>query len=235
MRQDRRISHLSRELGGPPTELHALVHSVGDHVQLGQVAQRERQQPPVIRRLQDRDRLVGGAFGGRPVAVPPVDTRQPTQRGAEGAFQVLKDRPRPLGRVLAAGLKRAGAPVLEREKAVEDAGLREVRKLSANLRPLVVIAMIAPLLGLLGTVYGIIQAFSEVAFHGGQGKPEQLAAGLSQALITTAAGLTIAVPTQAAYYWLRAKIDRFVRRAEDSYDELLTAFERKQGEAGGVA
>ena len=158
-----------------------------------------------------------------------------TQRGTEGAFQVLKDRPRPLGRVLQAGLQRAGSPLLEREKAVEDAGLREVRRLSANLRPLVVIAMIAPLLGLLGTVYGIIQAFSEVAFHGGQGKPEQLAAGLSQALITTAAGLTIAVPTQAAYYWLKARIERFVRRAEDSYDELHVAFERRQGEAGGVA
>jgi biopolymer transport protein ExbB len=91
--------------------------------------------------------------------------------------------------------------------------------------------MIAPLLGLLGTVYGIIQAFSEVAFRQGQGKPEQLAAGLSQALVTTAAGLTIAVPAQAAYFWLKSKVDRFVRRAEDSYDELDAALERLPREA----
>src|SRR5262245_1262154 len=73
-------------------------------------------------------------------------------KGPAGALALCAEKPRPLGRVLQAGLQRADAPVLEREKAVEDAGLREVRRLSANLRPLVVVGMIAPLLGLLGTV-----------------------------------------------------------------------------------
>ncbi len=181
-------------------------------------------------------RLREGELGSRSYARAILDAL--TQRGTDGALARIAEEPRPLGRVLQAGLQRAAAPVLEREKAVEDAGFRESRKLAANLRPLVVIAMIAPLLGLLGTVYGIIQAFSEVAFHGGQGKPEQLAAGLSQALLTTAAGLTIAVPAQAAYFWLKAKVDRFTRRAEDSYDALHVTLEkmpRAGFETGGAA
>lgn len=140
--------------------------------------------------------------------------------GPPEALRVCAAEPRPLGRVLGAGLARASGPVLEREKAVEDAGAREVKRLASNLKPLVVIAMIAPLLGLLGTVLGMIEAFFEVAVRGGQGKPEQLAGGIGQALVTTAAGLSIAIPVQAAYYWLRGRIDRFVRRSEDAYLEL---------------
>jgi len=121
----------------------------------------------------------------------------------------------PLTRILAAGLKMAGRPFLEVEKSVEDAGTREVKRLSANLRPLVVVAAIAPLLGLLGTVWGMIQAFSNLAVQ--VGKPELLATGISQALITTATGLSIAIPTQAAYFFFKSRIDRFVHRVEDFY------------------
>jgi len=186
----------------------------------------------VERTLRLRDGELGSKSYGRSI----VDAF--VSQGAPGAAALCNERPRPLGRVLLAGIQRAGAPLLEREKAVEDAGLREMKRLSANLKPLVVVGMLAPLLGLLGTVYGIIQAFTEVAFHSGQGKPEQLAAGLSQALITTAAGLSIAVPTQAAYFWLKSKVDRFVRRAEDSYGELQEALERggrPSAESGGAA
>lgn len=123
----------------------------------------------------------------------------------------------PLTRILAAGLKMAGRPFLEVEKSVEDAGMREVKRLSANLRPLVVVAAIAPLLGLLGTVWGMIQAFSNIAVQESLGKPELLASGISQALITTATGLSIAIPTQAAYFYFKSRIDRFVHRVEDFY------------------
>ena len=123
-------------------------------------------------------------------------------------------------RILAAGLRRAEAAVLEREKAVEDAGAREVDRLSANLRPLVVIGMIAPLLGLLGTVWGMIEAFSVISAGDGLGSPEALAGGISQALVTTAAGLAVAIPAQAAYYFFKSRIDAFVRRTEDLYEEV---------------
>jgi biopolymer transport protein ExbB len=122
--------------------------------------------------------------------------------------------------VLSAGLRRAGSPLPEIEKAVEDAGSREVRKLNANLRPLSVVITIAPLLGLLGTVWGMVVAFIQIASAEGLGKPEQLADGISQALITTVAGLVIAIPTQAAYYWFRGRIDRWVREAEAMFDRF---------------
>ena len=157
--------------------------------------------------------------------------------GPAAALSLCRERPRPLARILGAGLSRFGSPVLEMEKAVEDAGQRELRKLSANLRPLVVVAVIAPLLGLLGTVWGIMQAFRAIG-EGGIGRPEMLSYGISQALVTTAAGLAIAIPTQAAYYYFRGRIDAFVRGAEDVYlqlDEKLAPHRRPQLPAGGAA
>src|SRR4029078_2923114 len=86
---------------------------------------------------------------------------------------------------------------------------RELRGLLSSLRPLSVIAVTAPLLGLLGTVIGIIIAFGDIALSDAMGKPEALAVGIAQALVTTATGLAVAIPTQAAYYWLRAGLDLF--------------------------
>jgi biopolymer transport protein ExbB len=131
----------------------------------------------------------------------------------------------PLARILATRLTHATRPFLEMEKAVEDAGSREVKALTTSLRVLTVIAMIAPLLGLLGTIFGMIQAFINVALRQGLGKPELLASGIAQALITTAAGLTIAIPVQAAYFYFRARIDRFSREAETAYDRLSAALD----------
>ena len=112
--------------------------------------------------------------------------------GVDQGLEACEQGGTPLDRVLGAALSYANAPMLEREKAVEDMGNREVRRLSANLQPLVTVAMIAPLLGLLGTVWGMIEAFSSIAVRNGLGNPETLAAGISQALVTTAAGLAIA-------------------------------------------
>jgi len=149
--------------------------------------------------------------------------------GRQRALELCAAKPSPLARVLSSALARWSEPPLEREKAVEDAGLREVRRLSAGLRPLVVVTAIAPLLGLLGTVWGMILAFSTVARAEGLGRPELLADGISQALITTAAGLVIAIPTQAAYFWLKGRIERFARAAEDLYGELAAALESAEG------
>lgn len=140
--------------------------------------------------------------------------------GPTAAIQACEREPRPLGRILRSGLVRAGSPLLEREKAVEDAGARELKHLNARLKPLAIVAVLAPLLGFLGTVFGMIEAFISIALDQGLGKPELLAAGISQALVTTAAGLCVAIPAQAAYFWLRARVERFARRVEDLYVEL---------------
>ncbi len=141
--------------------------------------------------------------------------------GPATAIQLCESSKTPLSRILQASISRREEPFLEMEKVVEDTGTREVQRLSAGLRPLVVVAMIAPLLGLLGTVWGMIGAFTNIAVQDGLGKPEMPAGGISQALITTAAGLAVAIPTQAAYYYFRSRIDRFARLAEDTHQILL--------------
>lgn len=156
-----------------------------------------------------------GCLGTRKLGDSILDTLR--ESGASEALEVAEDSKTPLGRIFVEALKRVRSPYTEMEKAVEDAGAREVKRLSANLRPLVVVGMISPLLGLLGTVWGMIDAFKNVALNEGLGKPELLAAGISQALVTTAAGLAIAIPAQAAYFYFRAKIEKFTRQTEDAY------------------
>ena len=115
----------------------------------------------------------------------------------------------PLGRVLAAALTnrdRGRAIMMER---VEDTGRHVVHELERFLNTLGTIASISPLLGLLGTVTGIIRAFNAVML-GGMGDPRMLAGGISEALITTAGGLAVAIPSFIAYRYLRGKVERIV-------------------------
>ncbi len=184
----------------------------------------------VERSMRLRSTHVGGARHGNKV----LDALE--QSGPDGAIQTCEGRENSMSRVLLAGLRRLGKPYAEREKAVEDAALREVRTLSSNLRPLMVVSVLSPLLGLLGTVWGMILAFGEIATADGIGKPEVLAQGISQALITTAVGLAVAIPSQAAYYWFRSRVDKFVRTTElvytDISDFVATGQRPHHGEAG---
>lgn len=149
--------------------------------------------------------------------------------GAESALQLCEQNRSSMARVIAAGLKRVNVSPAEVEKAVEDAGHREVKNLAANLKPLEVLAVLSPLLGLLGTVVGMILAFSSLALKQGRGNPELLAAGISHALITTASGLLIAVASQAVYYVFRSKIERFVRATEDVYARVSDSLLERAG------
>jgi biopolymer transport protein ExbB len=136
-------------------------------------------------------------------------------RGAHAALDVCEGhRGKPLARIVAAGLGRIDTDFAEREKVVEDVAHAEVRALSRNLRPLFLVWLVAPLLGLLGTVWGMIEAFSNIAMEEGLGKPELLAAGIYRALTTTAAGLVVAIPAICAYWYLQGRIERFASRAE---------------------
>ena len=168
----------------------------------------------VERAIRLRDRELGSTSYGRTI----LDAL--AAGGPARALEACEREPLALGRILHAGLQRAGRPLLEREKAVEYAGARELQRLNSRLRPLAIVSVMAPLLGFLGTVFGMIQAFLTIALEQGLGKPELLAAGISQALVTTAAGLCVAIPAQAAYYWFRSRVERFARRTEDLYQEL---------------
>ena len=119
----------------------------------------------------------------------------------------------PLGRVLAAALAnrdRGREIMMER---VQDTGRHVVHELERFLNSLGTIASISPLLGLLGTVTGIIRAFNAVML-GGMGDPRMLAGGISEALVTTAGGLAVAIPAFIAYRYLRGKVERIVIEME---------------------
>jgi biopolymer transport protein ExbB len=105
-------------------------------------------------------------------------------------------------------------------KAMEDAAGREAEKIKRSVRPLSVIAGVCPLLGLLGTVYGMIDAFQRTADAGGAAKTSDLANGIYEALVSTAAGLTIAIPVLLLFHWLSTRADRAI----DHIDETGTAF-----------
>jgi biopolymer transport protein ExbB len=117
----------------------------------------------------------------------------------------------PLARIFATVVDHMHMPTERLEKEVEEAGRREIIGLKKNLRVLAVIANIAPLLGLLGTIFGMITAFQTVAASGeALGRTEALAKGIYEALITTAAGLIVAIPTIIAFHAFNAKIDGMV-------------------------
>ncbi len=124
------------------------------------------------------------------------------------------------GHVLKAGIQWRHEGYQAVSKAIEDAGAREADKMTRSLRPLSVIAGVCPLLGLLGTVYGMIDAFQRTAESGGAAKPADLANGIYEALVSTAAGLTIAIPVMLLFQWLAGRADRAI----DHIDEVGTEF-----------
>jgi len=138
----------------------------------------------------------------------------------------------PLGRVLAAGLAnrhRSREAMMER---LEDAGRHVIHELERFLTTLGTIASISPLLGLLGTVTGIIKSFNAIQ-AGGMGDPRALSGGIAEALICTAAGLIVAIPALFAYRFLRSKVDSIVMAMEKDAIRLADAVEASQGRSAG--
>lgn len=126
----------------------------------------------------------------------------------------------PLGRVLAAGLINREHPREIMKEAVEDTGRQVVLELERYLNTLGTIASISPLLGLLGTVIGMIKVFAAMSTHGA-GNPSVLAGGISEALITTAAGLSVAIPSLIFYRYFRGRVDELVVGMEDEALKLI--------------
>lgn len=120
----------------------------------------------------------------------------------------------PLGRVLATALAYRHKPRGVMKESVEDTGRHVVHELERFLNTLGTIAGITPLLGLLGTVLGMIDVFSTILSEG-VGDATQLAGGISEALITTAAGLTVAIPAYMFYRYFRGRVTELVVRMEE--------------------
>ena len=113
----------------------------------------------------------------------------------------------PLSRVYVTAIRMAGRTRDQIKSVVEEAGSREIASLERYLGLLGTIATITPLLGLLGTVLGMIRAFTVLSVEG-VGTPATLGGGISEALITTAAGLTVAIPTILLHKYLTGRVDR---------------------------
>ena len=138
----------------------------------------------------------------------------------------------PLGRILATGLANShhGRDIMK--DAIEETGRHVVHELERYLNSLGTIAAITPLLGLLGTVIGMIKVFSAITAFG-VGDPTVLAGGIAEALITTAAGLTVAIPALIGYRYYRNRVDTLVVDMEKEAIKLVEALHRRQEPANG--
>ena len=132
------------------------------------------------------------------------------QLDPERALSVCDDNGSPMAQVFAHGIRKWGKPSVEVEQAIIDGGERQVAYLRRHIRVLNGVATVTPLIGLLGTVIGMIQAFNEIANADAMGKSQELAVGIALALLTTAAGLMIAIPALILYMYLAGKVDALV-------------------------
>jgi len=126
----------------------------------------------------------------------------------------------PLSRILKAGIDRKDRSREELKEAIGDAGSAEIPYLEKHLKILGTIVTVAPLIGLLGTVMGMIKAFNVIALQG-TGEPGALAGGISEALITTAVGLSIAIPSLIFYNYFMHRTDKIVRQFEKISSEFI--------------
>jgi biopolymer transport protein ExbB len=139
-----------------------------------------------------------------------------------GAIEVCNRHKGPVGAIVKTGLLRHGRPKDEVERALQDASAHELSHLERGLPVLATVAMIAPLLGFLGTVTGMINSFEALAAVG-LNNPAAVARGISQALITTATGLIIAIPIQMAYNYFVTAVNGLMRTMESAANVVLEA------------
>lgn len=143
------------------------------------------------------------------------------QLDREKALTLCLENGSPVAEVFAAAIRKWGKPGVEVEQAVLDAGERTVNSLRRYLRVFNGVATISPLLGLLGTVFGMITAFNEISSSNAMGRPELLAGGISEALITTAAGLTVAIPALSIYLYFVSRVDQLIIEIDALGQELV--------------
>jgi biopolymer transport protein ExbB len=149
-----------------------------------------------------------------------------SQRLTRNHLKIIREGS-PLGRILAAGLINSGHSREVMKEAIEEVGRQVVHELERYLNTLGTIASITPLLGLLGTVIGMIKVFSAIV-TAGVGDPAVLAEGISQALITTAAGLAVAIPSLAFYRYFEGKVERLVLIMEEEALKMVQVMKRQR-------
>jgi biopolymer transport protein ExbB len=139
-----------------------------------------------------------------------IDLLQNNELDRASALELCEQNGSPVASIFAHAVRKWGKPSVEVEQAVIDGGERQVSHMRKHLRILNAVSTISPLLGLLGTVIGMIICFNQIASTSAMGKAEQLAGGIGVALITTAGGLCVAIPALILYMYLVGRVDSLV-------------------------
>lgn len=176
---------------------------------------RNRMMPPILLDEIEDQTIKRGGFNGRHL------------------HTVASDFPSPTANVLKVFLHKVGRPHAEVERAVGESMQQEAERLYRNVRTLNLAATVTPLMGLLGTVWGMIQAFFATAnLPLGANKAESLAEGIYTALVTTAGGLVVAIPAAILAHWFEGHIERIFNDIHDLvYTRLMPVAERMEGMA----
>lgn len=153
----------------------------------------------------------------------------------DAALQLCQENGSPVSEVFAGAVRKWGRPGVEVEQAIIDSGERVTNGLRRYLRIFNGIATISPLLGLLGTVVGMIRAFNAIATSDAIGRPELLAAGISEALLTTAAGLSVAIPALIFYMIFVSRVDRLIIEIDALGQSLVNVISAEELEARGTS
>jgi len=143
------------------------------------------------------------------------------------AITICETVPTPVTNLMKAGIKNREYNEQQISDAIKDAAALEIPKLEKNMNLLGTIASIAPLLGLLGTVIGNMEAFGLIGSKGALGSMELLAGGIAKALITTAFGLSVAIPVTLLYNYLTNKVNNFILALEIKANELVKLLNKK--------
>lgn len=155
-----------------------------------------------------------------------------TQRKVKEALALAQQSNSPAAKILAAGLERHGEGTERVTKAIENVGLVEMASLERGLIGLATCSNVAPLLGFLGTVIGMIEAFAAIE-NAGEVEATLVAGGIKVALITTAAGLVIAIPINIAHNFFITRIDGMVIDMEESAQKMIDALHEMDAAVAG--
>ncbi len=150
-----------------------------------------------------------------------IEQLQSGQLARGEALDACEENGSPAAKVFAAAVRRWGKPSVEIEQAAIDACEREINHLRRYRRVFNGIATIGPLLGLLGTVFGLIRSFNDVAGSGAMGRPDLLARGFGEALITTAMGLLVAIPAMVLHWVFTSRVDRLAMRLDETCQQVI--------------
>jgi len=145
----------------------------------------------------------------------------------ENLLENCRNYDAPIAKIIEAGLSASDLPGHTIREVVETAGKEQSERLTRYLNVLATIASISPLLGLLGTVTGMIKVFNVISSKGVT-NPSDLAGGISEALLTTAAGLVVAIPTLIAFHYFQKRSSRLILRMEELSLGVLSALARKR-------